>query len=136
MHQGPQLPNQTPSEASHRGDLSGFGLVRYTFDLREAHFEHFGGMCPDTTRMSLSNLILTPFGGLGPDNGLQNIIFSIFAAWPQMWPEWASESIFLVFWWPSPRCGQNGHQNVHFKHVDGLSPDIAIMCRRSHTETS
>jgi len=51
--------------------------------------------------------ILQPGGSaLGPDvtrTGLRGLILSIWAAWPQIWPEWASEALFSASGRPGPR---------------------------------
>ena len=47
---------------------------------QEPYFEHFGCLAPDMARMSLRRLIL-----------------SILVAWCQIWPEWASRTLFWAF---------------------------------------
>ena len=50
------------------------------------HFEHLGGLAPDMARMSLRGIIL-----------------SIWAAWPQIWPDRASEGVYILALGPLSR---------------------------------
>jgi hypothetical protein len=59
--------------------------------------------------------------------GFGRRILSILAALAKMWPEWASEGLFRVFWQPWPRYGQNGLQKAYFKHFGSLGPGVARM---------
>jgi hypothetical protein len=79
-------------------------------DPQKYHFAHLGGLAPDMARMNL-----------------RGIIFSIWAAWPQIWPEWASEASFWASGRPDSRYGQNERQRHHFEHLAGLAANMVRM---------